>query len=136
MKPGPRWEKDLEDFGNGLYRYRGKRLTGRSQVKNEADNVITTEPPGLEHKAGTQLLAVAWKRLLPQRGNTRRTPLGARDMVCMELADFGRLLEWAYRDKPKGDITIWIQAKAAERVSISKELAGLREWWETKGPRS
>lgn len=125
MKQGPRWEKYLEDWGNTLaYPWRGVRLTGRGQVKNEADNVLANH----YGKAEINLFAVAWRRLVKSNPDAkRRSPLGERDIIVMSLEDFGQLVSLV---EDRADVSIWIQAKAAEKISVTKELAGLRAWWE------
>ena len=65
--------------------------------------------------------AVAWKVYYPsQAGNKRRS----LRLVILEEDDFIRMLG----QDGDGVLGWYIQAKAAQRISVKAEMLGLREW--------
>lgn len=93
------------------------RLVKKSQ-KDEADVLIY----GNTHRIG----AVFWKRIVgkKQAGKTRQ-PLGERYTVTLTDADFLDLLALIPdKDRP----TVYVQAKWAAQLSVTKTLSGLLAW--------
>lgn len=116
---GTAWETDIvrraEAQGLGA-----RRLVKQSQ-KDEADVLI-------EGLSG-DLPALFWKRIV-KRGGKNRSPLGERYVVVLTVDDFLDLLARvdSYGLAPR----VWVQAKWAEQISVTKVLGGLRNWLDAK----
>jgi len=65
-----------------------------------------------------------WKRIVKSKGKNRQ-PLGERYVVVLGLDDFIDLMAEL---NEMGWPSIWVQAKWAEQISVTKVLKGLRDW--------
>jgi len=107
-----------------------QRLVKQSQ-KDEADVKIQG------NSAAWNIPVVAWKRIVKTDAKVRQ-PLGERRVVIIGFDDFLDLLEelWLHGQSFKledGEMpTIWVQNKWAQQISVTKVLAGLRQWLTAK----
>jgi len=95
------------------------RITKRG-VKGEADVWWFNHPAD----ADVIVPAVAWKRLVKSKG-ARRVPDGERDVVIVRLSDFRNMAE--VYSEGNGKVSIAIQAKATERLNVTRVLYSLTE---------
>lgn len=103
-----------------------QRLVKQSQ-KDEADVKIQG------NSTHWHIPVVAWKRIVKTDAKVRQ-PLGERKVVIIGFDDFLDILEelWKHgRDFRVDDAevpTIWVQNKWVQQISVTKVLAGLRQW--------
>ena len=90
------------------------RLVKQGQ-KNEADVFM-----GWDADNPDAIAAVLWKRIV-KAGGKNRQPLGERYVAVLTVDDFLDLVRAAGAD-------VWVQAKWAEQISVTKVLRGLRDW--------
>lgn len=74
------------------------------------------------------LQVVAWKRLTPSAGGKRRSAMGEPLVAVLPWDQFCDLVSESDRD-----VDIMIQAKAAQALSVTVVLKGLRDWWRQHG---
>lgn len=90
------------------------RLVKQGQ-KDEADVFV-----GWDAENPDAFAALLWKRIVKSGGKNRQ-PLGERYVAVLTVDDFLTLVEQAGAD-------VWVQAKWAEQISVTKVLKGLRDW--------
>ena len=116
---GTAWESEIETDTGGL------RLVKRGQ-KDEADVVI------YGNTEDWTIPALFWKRIV-KRGGKVRQPLGERKVVVLRYHDFLEMLEVMQdRDRSPCYPTVYVQAKWAEQISVTKVLGGLSTWLAAK----
>lgn len=113
---GTAWESEIETDTGGL------RLVKRGQ-KDEADVFIEGSNPTAE------IPALFWKRIV-KTGKKVRQPLGERKVVVLRYDDFLDMLE--KMDEYGLSPSVYVQAKWAEQISVTKVLGGLSNWLEAK----
>lgn len=90
-------------------------------VADEGD-VWLVNPP---HLGPIDIVAVWWKRLVKGSGS-RRVPDGEPEVVILTATDFLRLLK-AATDEAGGDLSAIVEAKARERLNVTRTLHRARQ---------
>lgn len=112
---GTRHESAIVSIARAMGR-KAERLA-KTGTKHEADVRIE----------GTEMLpAIAWKRYVHTAGKRRRTV----NMVVLRQQDFWKLID----KDTEADYGFFVQAKAAEKVSVSAILEGLITWIRNQQP--
>lgn len=106
-----KWETHLADL------FEGER-TDRPGDPGPADVTVATH--AIPANRVTELVVLAWKRLVKSKGSKRRRPDGVRDVVVLELSDFHEL--WLDAGRPP----LYIEAKASEYENVTRILAGAK----------
>lgn len=118
---GTTWESDivrrarLRHLESDRYPLRG--------VSGEPDLYITT---GDFRHPNVRIPVVAWKRLVPAKGSVRRVPDGERDVVVLTLDDFLWMVE-KLDHLSTHSYEFAVQAKATERLNVTRVLASVRK---------
>jgi hypothetical protein len=99
------------------------RLVKRGE-KNEADVYLWGSGGDWE------IPALFWKRIVKKPGKKVRQPLGERKVVVLRYEDFMDMLSVMYTEGVAP--AVWVQAKWAEQLSVTKVLGGLVEWLSSK----
>lgn len=72
------------------------------------------------------LPVVMWKRLVKARGSKKRVPDGEKEVVVLGLDDFVHLYAIATHDTDLDPPRLLVQAKATERLNVTRVLGELR----------
>ena len=116
MRPkdqGTRWESELVRRAQDIGILAGRLAEGG--ITDQGDVWLLDTPDSELAK-----VAVAWKRLVPRDGNTRRVPDGEPDVVVMRVDDFLELL-WALDSAYP---YCWVvEAKATQNLNVTRVLA-------------
>lgn len=118
---GTSWETEIEVRAE-KHGVPALRLVKRGE-KDEAD--VRIDGSG----GDWQVPALFWKRIV-KRGGKVRQPLGERYVVVLTVEDFLDMQALLYTEGVAP--TVWVQAKWAEQLSVTKVLAGLKAWLSTK----
>lgn len=70
--------------------------------------------------------AVVWKRLVKAKGKKKRVPDGAPEVVVLSLDDFLHIYELADTSHDAPVPRILVQAKATERLNVTRVLGALQ----------
>lgn len=121
---GTAWETAIVRRAKALD-FHAARLPLRGQ-RGEPDLEIGSPSP---HEK--DIPAVAWKRLVKAKGKKKRVPDGEGEVVVLSLDDFLALLVEG-RHHCEGDCgyvprRIMVQAKATERLNVTRTLGELRD---------
>lgn len=110
---GTAWETEIVRRAKSI-EVPALRLVKQGQ-KDEADVFVGWDPENPD-----AIAALLWKRIVKSGGKNRQ-PLGERYVAVLTVDDFLTLVEQAGAD-------VWVQAKWAEQISVTKVLKGLRDW--------
>jgi hypothetical protein len=99
-----------------------RRLVKQGQ-KDEADVLL----PGMAPE--WHVPAVVWKRIIKTNKQTRQ-PLGERYVMILPLDEALDMLALMATENISPNV--WVQAKWAEQISVTKVLGGLRRWLTAK----
>ena len=112
---GTNWERDNlnEAHTRGL-----NAMYLRQQGSADLGDLWINQPPAA---LGPRIAILAWKRLTTNAGGQRRAPLGERDMYILDRPTLWALLSHYLKSHP--DLQVVMECKAAERLSVSRELA-------------
>lgn len=108
---GTAWETELVNRAQAYGILADRLAEGGS---NDRGDVWLVNPPG-EYP----IVGVAWKRLTGD--GTRRTPDGARDVVCVQTDVFLYLVRKAA--EVDDDLDVVLEAKARQNLNVTRELA-------------
>lgn len=117
---GTRWETEIVKRAKAIGMY-ARRLPLQG-VKGEPD-VEVEAPEGYMRTIGV----LFWKRLTPSKGGQRRSPDGAADVVVLTVDDFLWLYELATLSEAAQAPKLLVQAKATERLNVTRILGDLKE---------
>jgi hypothetical protein len=110
---GTAWETQIKRLAN-VCDIPAIRLVKQGQ-KDEADVFVGWDPENPD-----AIAALLWKRIVKKDGKNRQ-PLGERYVAVLTVDDFMDLVRNAGAD-------VYVQAKWAEQISVTKVLYGLRQW--------
>lgn len=110
---GTAWETEIVRRAKSI-EVPALRLVKQGQ-KDEADVFVGWDPENPD-----AIAALLWKRIVKSGGKNRQ-PLGERYVAVLTVDDFLTLVEQAGAD-------VWVQAKWAEQISVTRVLKGLRDW--------
>ncbi len=109
---GTAWETFLVKFFKALGL--GARRLAEGGSKDKGDVYVSGTP-----QDKPLIVAVAWKRLVKGTG-ARRVADGEKEVVVITLEDFGTLVQ-------RARVNVFIEAKATERLNVTRVLAKARE---------